>query len=106
MIISIHYTDSARLDDSPYLMQVRLANSVHRSEGRVEVYCNGQWGTVCGDNFDSFAADTVCRQLGYTTAVNFSLTDRYAIDVYQYLFSLSVQVNVLKTEFIFSLYIV
>ena len=91
--------DSTRLDDSPYPMQVRLTDSDHRSEGRVEVYCNGQWGTICGDNFDNFAADTVCRQLGYTTAVNFSLTDRCVIDVY--LFSLSVQVNVLKIKFIF-----
>ena len=38
------------------------------NEGRLEVYCNDQWGTVCEDGFDQPEADAVCRQLGYTTA--------------------------------------
>ena len=41
----------------------RLMDGGRSSKGRVEVYYNGSWGTVCGSMWDIRGAGMVCRSI-------------------------------------------
>lgn len=57
-----------------YKTEVRLVGSgTVASQGRVEVFHNGVWGTICNSywyyNWGMAQANVVCRQLGYDGAI-------------------------------------
>lgn len=37
--------------------------------GRVEIFHNGSWGTVCENGWNMYTADLACREVGYLRAV-------------------------------------
>ena len=44
-------------------MAIRFVGGQHPLEGRVEVCVDGQWSTVCDDQWDVADARVICKQL-------------------------------------------
>ena len=51
--------------------EISLVNGPTYNAGRIEIYHNTVWGTICDNNFDEVAADVACKQLGFMRAISF-----------------------------------
>lgn len=61
-----HFEDAGVICKPPCVDgQIALFSGSNNLEGRIEVCNNGQWGTICDDNFDNNDARVVCNTLGY-----------------------------------------
>ena len=61
----------AYMGQSIWWYMIRLTGGSYHNDGLLEVYCNGEWGTVCDDTFGGTAATAAWRQLGYQSVVYF-----------------------------------
>ena len=62
----------------------RLVGGDADTYGEVEVYYQGEWGTVCDDYFGQEEADFICRTLGFEYVLIFLINDIY-IHIYMYI---------------------
>ena len=70
---SLVFTDPRLRNEDPFDTMVDITNpdatpDTSISTGLAKIYINKEWGSVC--NMQKPDADTFCRQLGYTDAVN------------------------------------
>lgn len=49
---------------------VRLVGGSGLHEGRVEIFHDDQWGTVCDDHWELRGGLVICRSLGYRGVLN------------------------------------
>lgn len=56
-------------------------NGSNDREGRVEVFYNGEWGTICNDHFDIRDAEVICQMMDFPGASLLTLTGGLELEV-------------------------
>lgn len=71
--MSIDLFENVILQNILAATNIRLIGGEGPFEGLVEVYHDGNWGTICKNGFDVNDAKVICASLGYI--------ERYWIDI-------------------------
>ena len=58
-------TAKQKIEDNAYNGQVRKYNDGELTQ-RLDIYLEEEWRPICTNELPQFAADSACRQLGYT----------------------------------------
>ena len=53
---------------------LRLVDGSADNDGRLEIYHDGSWGTICDDGFSVVDASVACVQMGYADGATASYT--------------------------------
>lgn len=67
----------------PAQFSIRLVGGRQSNEGRVQMFYNNQWGSVCNHEWDFNDARVACRQLGYADALKAINTPEYGNRTYE-----------------------
>lgn len=59
------------LGGTPVEGGVRLAGDASEHSGRVEVYHDDEWGTICDNGWSLTETNVICKQLGYPGAIGY-----------------------------------
>ena len=67
----------------PEQFSIRLVGGRQSNEGRVQIFFNNQWGSVCNHEWDFNDTRVTCRQLGYADGVKAVTTPQYGNRTYE-----------------------